>query len=163
LAVADVSAFAKVSLLGPGVAEAAQHLAGTGRAARPGSAALLHRGGPGLACRLTADHLLLLASTATAGPLAETLGHPRHQAAYLERDATSALAGFWLLGPWIGDVLRRLTSLDPAALAAPGACAETSLAGVHALLVPSPELTVPSLRLCVSWELGESVWERILE
>jgi glycine cleavage system aminomethyltransferase T len=163
LALADVSAFAKVSLLGPGVVEAAEHLAGAGRAVRPCTAAPLHRGGPGLACRLTTDHLLLLASTTATAPLTEALAHGRPAPALLERDVTSNHAQFWLLGRRIEDVLRRLTSLPPTALAAPGACAETNLAGVHALLIPSPELTVPSLRVCVSWDLGEYVWESVAE
>src|SRR5690242_8524681 len=60
LAVADISAFPKVSLRGPVVADAARHLMGDGNATRPGRAARLHHGAPGLACRLTADHLLLL-------------------------------------------------------------------------------------------------------
>jgi hypothetical protein len=159
LAVADVSAFAKVGLLGSGVAEAADHLAGAGRAARPGTAAPLQRGGPGLACRLAADHLLLLASTPATAPLAEAGAGPGPGQSLLRRDVTTAQAQFWLLGPRVEDLLRRLTSLAPAAVRVPGTCAETHLAGVHALLVPSPELTVPSLRICVSWELGEYVWE----
>jgi glycine cleavage system aminomethyltransferase T len=162
LALADVSAFAKVSLLGPGVAEAAHHLAGIGHAARPRATAPLHRGGPGLACRLTAEHLLLLASTTAPLPLRETLAHLRPPLSPVQRDVTSAYAQFWLLGVRIDEVLRTLTSLAPAALAAPGTCAETNLAGVHALLVPSRELTVPSLRVGVSWELGEFIWETLI-
>jgi glycine cleavage system aminomethyltransferase T len=163
LALADVSAFAKMSLLGPGVAEAAHQLCGADHAARPCTAAPLQHGGPGLACRLTSDHLLLLASATARAPLAEAVAHLHHEHAPMVLDVTSTYAGFWLLGPRSEDVLRRLTSLDPAALAAPGACAETNLAGVHALLAPSPELAVPSLRVCVSWDLGEHIWESLLE
>ena len=43
------------------------------------------------------------------------------------------------------------------------ACAETSLAGVPALLVRTAEFSVPSLRIYVAWELGEDVWERLLD
>ena len=163
LALADVSAFPKVSLRGPALADAAHHLLGHGHATRPGSAAPLHHGAPGLACRLTPDHLLLLASTTDPAPLTEALAHLRHGQQLLQSDVTSAHAGFWLIGPRLGEVLPRLTALDPAALAAPGSCAETGLAGVQALLVPSPELGVPSLRVYVSWELGEYVWDSLLD
>src|SRR5579884_1571322 len=79
LGVADVSAFAKTSLLGPGVAEVVPHLVGPGRADRPCTAAPLHAGSPGLACRLTADSLLLLASTTDPAPLAAGLRDLRHE------------------------------------------------------------------------------------
>jgi aminomethyltransferase len=162
LALADVSAFAKVSLLGPGVVEAAQHFAGAGQAVRPCTTAPLHRGGPGLACRLTTDHLLLLASTTATAPLTEALAHGRPAPALLERDVTSNHAQFWLLGPRIEDLLRRLTFLPPADLTGLRTSAEGNLAGVHALLVPSPEITVRSLRICISWDLGEYVWESLV-
>jgi glycine cleavage system aminomethyltransferase T len=162
LALVDVSAFAKLSLLGAGVAEAARHFVGANHAARPCTAAPLQHGRPGLACRLTADHLLLLASATALAPLTEAVAHLHPEQAPMVLDVSSAYAEFWLLG-LVADVLPRLTSLDPAAVAAPGTCAETNLAGVHALLAPSPELAVPSLRVCVSWDLGEYVWESVLE
>jgi len=163
LALADVSAFPKVSLRGPAVDEAADYLLGPSPATRPCRAATLRHGAPGLACRLTPDHLLLLASTTAPAPLADALAHLRHEPRLLESDVTSAHAGFWLIGPHAEGALRRLTSLDPAALAPPGSCAETGLAGVQALLVPSLEVGVPSVRVYVSWELGEYVWESLLD
>src|SRR5437762_2275184 len=45
----------------------------------------------------------------------------------------------------------------------PGACAETGFAGVHALMVRPPGLPVSSLRVCVPWDVGEYVWERLLQ
>ena len=42
-------------------------------------------------------------------------------------------------------------------------CAETTLAGVEALLVRTEGLAVPSLRLYVAWDMAEFVWERLLE
>jgi glycine cleavage system aminomethyltransferase T len=164
LAVADVSAFAKISLLGPGVDPAAHHLLGAGRATRPCTSAPLHLCGPGLACRLTEDHLLLLPSATTAAPLRDALALLYHDQRMIQTDVTSAYSGFWLVGPHSDGLLRCLTSFDVASPALSlGACAETSLAGVHALLVRSPELSVPSLRIYVSWDLGEYVWESLLE
>lgn len=164
LGVADVSAFDKTLLLGPGVAEVVPHLVGPGHADRPSTAAALRAGGPGLACRLTADSLLLLASTTDAAPLAAGLRDLRHERPLLRQDETTARAAFWLVGPRIEDLLRRLTAVDLGAAVLPmGACAETGLAGVPALLVASPELALPSLRVCVSWDLGEYVWECLLD
>jgi glycine cleavage system aminomethyltransferase T len=163
LAIADVSAFAKVSLSGAGLSAAADYLLGAGRADQPNTAASLLLCGPGLACRLTTDHLLLLPSTTNAAPLAEALVHLRHDQALLQTDVTSAQAGLWVVGPHTDALLSRLTHLDVPSLPSSHACAETDLAGVHGLLVRSTELVVPSVRLYVSWDLGEFVWERLLE
>jgi glycine cleavage system aminomethyltransferase T len=162
LGVADVSAFAKAGLFGPGVTEVVSHLAGEGHAVRPCTAAPLIAGGPGVACRLTADSLLLLASTTDPAPLAAGLRDLRHERPLLQQDETSARAAFWLVGPRIEDLLHRLTAVDVRA-APVGSCAETALAGVAALLVASPELEMPSLRVCVSWDLAEFVWECLLD
>jgi glycine cleavage system aminomethyltransferase T len=37
------------------------------------------------------------------------------------------------------------------------------LASVHAVLVRSPELSVPSLRILVGWDLAEYVWATMLD
>jgi sarcosine oxidase subunit alpha len=115
---------------------------------------------PALACRLTEDHLLLLSlSPAVLRQPPDPQGQP-----VVTTDVTSAYAGFALVGPNLEALLRRLTHLDvrPAALPV-NSCAETSLAGVEAVLVPTPELTLPALRVYVPWDLAEFVWERVLE
>jgi glycine cleavage system aminomethyltransferase T len=73
-------------------------------------------------------------------------------------------AAFWLLGPRLEDVLCRLTSLEvrPASLPGGGKL-DTAFAGVEATLASPLELSVPSLQVHVSWELGEYVWEATLE
>ncbi len=164
LGVTDASAFAKTSLIGPGVAEVVAHLVGHGHATRPCTAAPLHTGGRGLACRLTPESLLMLASTTDPAPLSAGLRDLRHERQLLRQDETSARAAFWLVGPRIDDLLRLLTAVDLGAAVAPmGSCAETGLAGVPALLVTSPELVLASLRVCVSWDLGEFVWDCLLD
>jgi glycine cleavage system aminomethyltransferase T len=81
-----------------------------------------------------------------------------------QRDSTSEYAGFSLVGPRVDDLLRGLTPLDITAAGLPmNSCAETGLAGVHALLVRAPELAVPSVRIYVGWDLGEYVWQELLE
>ena len=67
-----------------------------------------------------------------------------------------------LEGPRIEDLLRRLTAFDVSERSFPiNSCAETSLAGVQVLLVRVPESDVPSVRLLVSWDLGEYLWETL--
>lgn len=155
LGVADISAFAKISLRGPGVPS----LAPPG-AARPGGVAPLSAG-RGLACRLTEDHLLLIAAALRTDPFGPELPG---DSSVVRSDVTPAYAGFVLVGPRLPDLLRGLTPLDlrPAALP-PNSCAETALAGAEALLVRAGEEPIPSLRLYVAWDMGEFVWERILE
>src|SRR5262249_48337396 len=119
--------------------------------------------GPALACRRTHDHLLLLSSTISAVALEERLTTVPRDKTVVQRDVTSAHAGMYLLGPHLEDVLRHVTSLDVHETALlPGSCAETNLAGVQALLVRPPGLSLPALRVYVSWDLGEYVWETLL-
>lgn len=152
LGLADVSDWVKISLRGPGV--------GVVGPARGRVAALDELS---LACRLTDDHLLLLSSTAVMLPSIQRFVE-QHAGTAVRTNVTSALAGFELIGPELEGVLCRLTHLDvrPAALP-PDGCAETALAGVEALLVRPERGGLPALRLFVAWDLGEYVWERLLE
>ncbi len=116
-----------------------------------------------LACRLTEDHLLILASSPTT-----TLTH-RLTALCEGRpvvliDVTSAYAVFLPIGPSLDQVLHRLTHLDVSSAALPvNSCAETILAGVEALLIRGDAGGSPTLRIAVSWDVSEYVWERILD
>ena len=162
LALADISAFAKVSLVGAGVAELARELT-------HGDAALLPRrvaglAGPGdvLACRIAEDHLLLLARTTNPAVLDARLAEVGP--AVVPNDAAMYQAGFCLVGPRLEEVLRQVTGLDVSSVIIPtGSCAQTGVAGVPALLVRPPECSVPSAFVHVSWDLAEYVWERLLE
>jgi 4-methylaminobutanoate oxidase (formaldehyde-forming) len=164
LAVADVSAFAKIRLLGRGVPELTQALVGDGPATKPLGVARLKTAGRGWACRLTVDQLLLLPLATSPADhqvlLAKAVGFPD----VIQRDVTSAYAGFGLIGPLREKLLCRLTRLDMSETALPVAtCAETSLAGVHALLIPWSELSLPGMWIYVSWDVAEYVWETLLE
>jgi glycine cleavage system aminomethyltransferase T len=154
----DASAFAKASLTGPGVSALTPDLAGGAAALRPlgVAAAASHV----LACRLTEDQLLLLASTTSPASLEEQLAQSRGREGLVHTDVTSALAGCCLIGPATQDLLRRVSPLK---LPAAGSCAETSLAGVQALLVHPPDTVLPSIELYVAWDLAEYVWERLLD
>src|SRR5439155_6780002 len=143
LAVADISAFAKVSLRGAGVAPLVQSLLPDSPAQRPRGVASLP-GEPALACRLTEDHLLLLASP----PAAVTVRAVPEGQSVVRTDVTSAYAGFEVFGPRLDELLCRLTHLDLRPASFPvSSCAETALAGVEALLVRSAERSLPALRI----------------
>jgi sarcosine oxidase subunit alpha len=146
------------------VADFTRKLVGEGAANWPRGVAVVSAAGPALACRLADDHLLLLTTTTDRAAVERHLAPLRLTPGVTLADVTTALAGFCLVGPALDEVLSRLTSLDvrPAALPV-GSCAETGLAGVHALLVPSAEFGRPAMRLCVGWDLAEYVWERLLE
>ncbi len=167
LALADISATAKACLRGPGVARMTPTWPEIAAAARPLGSSRLGGNNSILACRLTQDHLLLLASgpqmvfqdaaLTLAVSLAGATGNMPDQVVLVNQ--TCHYAGFCLAGPRAGEVLRHLTALD----VAEGECAQTSLAGVPALLVRCTAFTIPTLRLYVPWDLGEFVWQRLLE
>jgi sarcosine oxidase subunit alpha len=163
LGVADISAIAKLRFRGPGVAAFTKALV-------PGSAALQPRGvavvpgGTETACRLTENHLLILSSTPAAPLLDERIPHPREGEPVIPTDVTSAYASFYLIGSQLEPLMRRLTALDIRQDFLPvNSCAETAVAGVDALLVRSGEIALPALRLYVAWDVGEYVWESLLE
>src|SRR3989442_11403341 len=70
LGLADISAFAKSSLVGRNVPALTQTLIGDSPASRLRDVIQFTSDGPVLACRLTEDQLLLLAATTDAAPLA---------------------------------------------------------------------------------------------
>jgi sarcosine oxidase subunit alpha len=108
--------------------------------------------------------LLLLAAAPALAALAQQLAEWTRDQAVLRDDATSACAAFWLIGTRWDELLRRLTPLDVGRQSLPGpGCAETSLAGVESLLVRTDELSLPSVRVYIPWDLGEYVWERMVQ
>src|SRR5262249_18123709 len=107
LGLADVSAFAKVSLRGPGVPALVRSLVADGAARHRGGGAAV-AGGVALACRLREAHLLLLSAGVTATALNQRLAGLPGSEPMVQTDATSAYAGFWVLGPRLEEFLRRL-------------------------------------------------------
>jgi sarcosine oxidase gamma subunit len=68
-----------------------------------------------------------------------------------------------LLGAAAEKVLSHLTALDVRRSAfPPGSCAETSLVGVHALLIRPPEKHGDAMYVTVGWDVAEYVWEQFL-
>jgi aminomethyltransferase len=151
---ADLSAFSKWRVVGRATPDAVEAL-GAPAASRIHGVARVN----GMwVCRLADDSLLLLGDSTDRGiPVSLPAGTRA-----LLADATFALAGFCLAGPFADQLLPKLASLDPAALPL-GACAETSVGGVAALLVRAEELTVPSLRLYVARDFAEYLCGRLHE
>src|SRR5262249_18967280 len=130
LGLADVSAFAKVSLRGPGVASLVQSLVPDGVALSLHGVALLSAGAA-LACRLATDYLLLLAFSPKREAVGPRLADLHTGLPLVQTDVTSAYAGFEVMGPGLEEFLRRLTPLDVRPASFPvNSCAETALAGV---------------------------------
>jgi sarcosine oxidase subunit alpha len=164
IALADVSALAKLRCLGAGVARLAEALGADHPACKVHGVGMLSQAPQALACRLTEEHLLLIAGRADPGPALERLEKWAARNTAVLTDATTAYGGFCLVGPHGEEVLHRLTALNvsPAALPA-GSCAETGLAAIHALLVRPPRQDPPWIQVLVSWDLAEYVWDRVLE
>jgi sarcosine oxidase subunit alpha len=164
LALADVSASAKISLCGQGVSDLTKAILADGPATKPRGVARLAATGSGWACRLTVDHLLLLVLTPIPTGLEECLARTSPSQGVIQTDVTSAYAGFCLVGPPREKLLRQLTPLEASAAALPvGTCAETSLAGVQALLVPWSEPSLSGMLIFVSWDTAQYVWETLME
>jgi heterotetrameric sarcosine oxidase gamma subunit len=164
LALADISAFPKAAFHGSGVPQLTQELLGRGASLQPRGVALFAADNPTLACRLADDHLLLFATDINLLALPQRFAECLPAHAVVQNDVTTAYAGIALLGPHADDLLRQVTHFDCSQRALPvGSCAETALAGVHALLLRPPELALPSILIYVAWDLAEYVWERLLE
>jgi glycine cleavage system T protein (aminomethyltransferase) len=159
---ADISAFAKVRLVGAAVPTAVARFTDNA-ASKPGKVFTVRANERLIGCWLTADQLLLLGSTPRLSN-SQSLVSVGQDLSLEQQDVTCGVAGVHLIGPRTDELLRRLMSLDMSELAFPaGSCAETSCAGIHATVVRYAECVVPGVRVYVSWDLGEYLWERLLE
>jgi len=160
IGLADISSCSKLRLDGPGVGRFASQLAPDGALTKPGDVATLDCNGPAIACRLTDRTLFLTTSEANPTLLAERFSSLPETVA---TDLTMAMAGFILVGPRCEDLLGRVTALDlSTASVPPGRCSETSVAGVHALLVRPPRSTIIETRVYVPPDVAEYLWDKLL-
>ena len=111
-ALIDVSAFAKISLLGHGLSAITQALVRDHSPPNPGELARWTADPSVLVCRLRQDHLLLLCSTIGNDTLERRLAEILPSSGLLRSDATTAYAGFCLVGPRLVEVMSGLTPLD---------------------------------------------------
>jgi sarcosine oxidase subunit alpha len=160
LGLADVSAYAKTSFIGPGVASIANTFAVPTR--RQGQVTVVNLDGPAVACRLTDDHLLLV-GLSTRAARGDHLGRLADGLPVRQFDVSTTYACLCLVGSQLEVMLPRLTPLDPGAVPQAGGCAETGLGGVQAVLVRPPGGALPMLYVLVAWDLAEYVWERVQE
>jgi len=78
-------------------------------------------------------------------------------------DVSSVYTCLCLAGPRGRDVLNKLTSLNVSDVALPNrSCAQTSLAHTYTLVMRDDIGTILALRLLVSREFAESIWESII-
>jgi glycine cleavage system aminomethyltransferase T len=161
IALADLSACAKVGFQGRGVGDAIAAL-GARPELQPREVAWLDTARTGLACRLTCDSLLVLATATDDQAVKLRLAAVPDSPMLFQHDVTSAYAAFGLLGSRIESVLQRLSSAHVAPSAfRPGTCMETNFAGVHAVLIRPDRMAVPFVWICVAWDVGEYVWQTL--
>lgn len=122
----------------------------------------------GLLCCLTPDHARLFVSADAAVGI--TTRWARAHAADTRpvrarlTDVTSAYTLVQISGPRSRELLRKLTALDLRAGAFPDlTCAQTSVAGVHALILRSDVRGLLSFQTCCGREFGAFVWGALLD
>ena len=160
IGLADTSTCAKLRLDGHGARGFASKFVPAGSFSRPGEVAIIDCDSPVVGCRLTNRSVLLTGAESAPTSLLERFKALPETVA---TDLTMALAAFTLVGPRCQELLGRLTSLDLSIASLPaGKCAETSLAGVHALLVRPPRSTFIETQLFVAADVAEYLWEKLL-
>lgn len=114
--------------------------------------------------RLARGHWLVLCPPSDVSSVTEQLVEPRQtNACYHVTDVTSVYAVLCLAGPRSPEVLSRLTSLNSSDPAFPNdACAQTSLAHVHAIVIRSDLARAPAYLVVTGREYAEYVWDSIL-
>lgn len=122
----------------------------------------------GLLCCLTQDHTRLFVSADVAARIRTrwTRAHAADTRPVRARltDVTSAYTLVQISGPRSRELLRKLTALDLGAGAFPDlTCAQTSVAGVHALILRTDVRGLSSLQVCYGREFGAFVWDALLD
>ena len=121
----------------------------------------------GLLCCLTPLHARLFVPADTAARIATrwARAHAADTRPVRARltDVTSAYTVIQVSGPRGREVLRKLTALDLGTEAFLDlACAQTGIAGVHALILRADMRALLSFQVCCGREFGAFVWDAIL-
>ncbi len=172
VALCDISPVSKLSVHGSGIDRALPLLAAIQWKSRPGQAARVALSGAGaermtecLYCWIGRDELWVL------GASGNVLSAEKHVAMQLAgsvsrlyfTDLTSVLAAVKVMGPRSADVLNKLSSLDLRLHHFPQlSCAQSSLAGVHAMVVRVDEGQHLGYEVYFARDAAESVWDAIL-
>ena len=122
----------------------------------------------GLLCCLTPLHARLFVPADTAARIATrwARAHAADTRPVRARltDVTSAYTVMQVSGPRGRELLRKLTALDIGAEAFPDlACAQTGIAGVHAMILRADMRALLSFQVCCGREFGAFVWDAILD
>ena len=120
----------------------------------------LSAAGDVLSARIADDWALVLAEPGGEDVLVPKMASAAEQGAMVT-DVTHLFVGFALAGPALGEVLARLTSWDPASLAA-GEATGAPIADVRAV-VARRDLEVPVLEAYVAAEFARYAWETVLD
>ena len=121
----------------------------------------------GLLCCLTPLHARLFVPADAAARVATRWARAHaadtHPVRARLTDVTSAYTVVQVSGPRSRELLRKLTALDIGAEAFPDlACAQTGIAGVHALILRADVRALLSFQVCCGREFGAFVWDAIL-
>jgi glycine cleavage system aminomethyltransferase T len=120
----------------------------------------LSAAGDVLTARVAEDWALLLSEPGGEDVLVPKLGSAAGPGAMVT-DATHLFVGFAIAGPDLPEALARLTSWDPASLAA-GEATGAPIGDVRAVVVRR-ELSLPVLEAYVATEFARYAWETVLD
>jgi heterotetrameric sarcosine oxidase gamma subunit len=172
VAICDISPTSKLSVRGTGIDRALPLLAAIQCNFRPGQAARIILSANGtereterLYCWIGQNEVWVL------GPPGNVLTAEKDVAMKLDgsvsrlhfADLTSVLAAVKVMGPRSADVLNKLSSLDLRSRHFPQlSCAQSSLAGVQAMIVHADEGEHPGYEVYFARDVAESVWTAIM-
>lgn len=122
----------------------------------------------GLLCCLTPLHARLFVPADAAARVATRWARAHAADAHPVRarltDVTSAYTVIQVSGPRSRELLRKLTALDLGAETFPDlTCAQTGIAGVHALILRADVRALLSFQVCCGREFGAFVWDALLD
>lgn len=122
----------------------------------------------GLLCCLTPLHARLFVPADAAARVATRWARAHaadtHPVRARLTDVTSAYTVIQVSGPRSRELLRKLTALDLGAGTFPDlTCAQTGIAGVHALILRADVRALLSFQVCCGRESGAFVWDAILD
>lgn len=122
----------------------------------------------GLLCCLTPLHARLFvpadAAARVAARWARAHAADTHPVRARLTDVTSAYTVIQVSGPRSRELLRKLTALDLGTEAFPDlTCAQTGIAGVHAMILRADVRALLSFQVCCGREFGAFVWDALLD
>ena len=174
----DISPLAKLDIQGNDVFASLGHklwlglsleTVPVGRVVRvPPQALQLDAQAGGLLCSLARNHARLISSPGTADAVharvESVIPQTADPACVHLTDVTSNFTAVQIVGPRSRDVLRKLTALDLRPAQFPDlACAQGSLASIHALILRADIQAHPAYQVYCGREFGAYLWDALLD